>query len=185
MPAEPPGKPQNTGVCSLSFLQQIFPTQELNPGLLHCRKILFFFNIFLTAGGTRQRAHPVLQGWEQDLRGEAHSRACSLTLSTRMKSRQADSSPSEPPGKSIRLILNVEPDLCALDKPARSSSILINLYLYLFCMHICIYFIQLANNLLRIFMRGSCEVLFYSFLPFFLPPSFFCLCGVWYQSKAD
>ena len=32
---------QNTGVVSLSFLQQIFPTQGSNPGLLHCRKILY------------------------------------------------------------------------------------------------------------------------------------------------
>ena len=32
-----PGK--NTGVGSLSFLQGIFPTQELNCGLLHCRQI--------------------------------------------------------------------------------------------------------------------------------------------------
>ena len=31
---------QNTGVGSLSLLQGIFPTQELNPGLLHCRWIL-------------------------------------------------------------------------------------------------------------------------------------------------
>ena len=31
---------QNTGVGSLSLLQEIFPTQELNPGLLHCRWIL-------------------------------------------------------------------------------------------------------------------------------------------------
>ena len=31
---------QNTGVGSLSFLQRIFPTQGLNPGLLHCRWIL-------------------------------------------------------------------------------------------------------------------------------------------------
>ena len=32
---------QNTGVGSLSFLQQIFPTQELNWSLLHCRWILY------------------------------------------------------------------------------------------------------------------------------------------------
>ena len=30
LPAEPPGKPKNTGVGSLSLLQGIFPTQELN-----------------------------------------------------------------------------------------------------------------------------------------------------------
>ena len=34
-----PGK--NTGACSLSLLQGIFPTQELNRGFLHCRWILF------------------------------------------------------------------------------------------------------------------------------------------------
>ena len=38
--SEPPGKPKNTGVGSLSFLQGIFLTQELNQGLLHCRWIL-------------------------------------------------------------------------------------------------------------------------------------------------
>jgi len=39
--AEPQGKPQNTGVGSLSLLQQIFLTQELNQGLLHCTQILY------------------------------------------------------------------------------------------------------------------------------------------------
>ena len=32
---------QYTGVSSLSLLQGIFPTQGLNPGLLHCRQILY------------------------------------------------------------------------------------------------------------------------------------------------
>ena len=32
---------QNTGVGSLSILQRIFPTQGSNPGLLHCRWILY------------------------------------------------------------------------------------------------------------------------------------------------
>ena len=30
--SEPPVKPKNTGVSSLSFLQGILPTQELKPG---------------------------------------------------------------------------------------------------------------------------------------------------------
>ena len=34
LPAEPPGKPKNTGVGSLSLLQRNFPTRELNLGLL-------------------------------------------------------------------------------------------------------------------------------------------------------
>ena len=41
LPAEPPGKPKNTGVCSLSLCQRIFPTQESNWDLLHCRRILY------------------------------------------------------------------------------------------------------------------------------------------------
>ena len=41
LPAEPPGKPKNTGVGSLSLLQLIFLTQESNQGLLHCRQILY------------------------------------------------------------------------------------------------------------------------------------------------
>ena len=32
---------QNTGISSLSLLQGIFPTQGLNPDLLHCRQILY------------------------------------------------------------------------------------------------------------------------------------------------
>ena len=32
---------QNTGVGSLSLLRRIFPTQGLNPGLPHCRQILY------------------------------------------------------------------------------------------------------------------------------------------------
>ena len=38
LPAEPPGKPKNTGVGSLSLLpEKGFPTQESNWGILHCR----------------------------------------------------------------------------------------------------------------------------------------------------
>ena len=41
LPAEPPGKPKNTGVGSLSLLQWIFLTQEWNWGLLYCRQSLY------------------------------------------------------------------------------------------------------------------------------------------------
>src|SRR5574340_32140 len=41
LPAEPQGKPKNIGVGSLFLLQQIFPTQESNWCLLHCRQILY------------------------------------------------------------------------------------------------------------------------------------------------
>ena len=36
---EPPGKPKNTGVGSLSLLQGNFLTQESNRGLLHCFRV--------------------------------------------------------------------------------------------------------------------------------------------------
>ena len=39
--SEPLGKPKNTGVGSLSLLQQISLTQELNRVLLHCKWILY------------------------------------------------------------------------------------------------------------------------------------------------
>ena len=41
LPAEPQGKPKNIGPGSLSLLQGIFPNQGSNPGLLHCRWILY------------------------------------------------------------------------------------------------------------------------------------------------
>ena len=39
LPASSQGKPKNTRVGSLSLLQRIFPSQESNRGLLHCRQI--------------------------------------------------------------------------------------------------------------------------------------------------
>ena len=41
LPAEPQGKPKNTGVGRLCLLQGICPTQESNGGLLNCRQILY------------------------------------------------------------------------------------------------------------------------------------------------
>ena len=41
LPSELSGKPMITRVGSLSILQGIFLTQELNQGLLHCRWILY------------------------------------------------------------------------------------------------------------------------------------------------
>ena len=35
---------KNTGVGSLSLLQEIFPTQESNRGLLLCRQILYYLS---------------------------------------------------------------------------------------------------------------------------------------------
>ena len=41
LPAEPQGKSKNTRVGKLSLLQGVFPIQESNWGLLHCRQILY------------------------------------------------------------------------------------------------------------------------------------------------
>ena len=41
LPAEPQGKSKNTTVSNLSLLQWLFPTQESNWSLLHCRRILY------------------------------------------------------------------------------------------------------------------------------------------------
>ena len=43
----------NTGMGSLSLLQGIFPTQGSNPGLLHCRQILYH----LSHQGSPTHAH--------------------------------------------------------------------------------------------------------------------------------
>jgi len=41
-PCNSPG--QNTGVGSLSLLQGVFPIQGLNPGLPHCKRILYWLS---------------------------------------------------------------------------------------------------------------------------------------------
>ena len=41
LPAEPQGKPKNTGLGSLFLVQGIFPIQESNQGLLHQRWIFY------------------------------------------------------------------------------------------------------------------------------------------------
>ena len=49
--AEPSGKPKNTGMGKLSFLQGIFPTQETNWDLLHCRQIPYQLSYQGSQGG--------------------------------------------------------------------------------------------------------------------------------------
>ena len=59
LPAEPQGNPKNTGVGSLSLHQRIFPIQESNWGLLHCRRILYQLSY---QGSSRQRGRPFNSG---------------------------------------------------------------------------------------------------------------------------
>ena len=42
--SKPPRKLKNTGVGSLTLLQGIFPSKELNQGLLHCRQIPYLLS---------------------------------------------------------------------------------------------------------------------------------------------
>ena len=53
LPAESPGKTKNTGVGSLSLLQGVFPTQESNWDLLHCRQILYQLSYQRRLGGSK------------------------------------------------------------------------------------------------------------------------------------
>ena len=64
LPAEPQGKPKNTGVGSLSLLQRIFLTQELNWGPLHCRWILYQL---------RYQGSPLVKVIKYDLNPDVHS----------------------------------------------------------------------------------------------------------------
>ena len=55
LPADPAGKPKNTGVGSLSLLHRIFPTQGSKPGLPHWRQILYHL---------RHQRSPRILEWE-------------------------------------------------------------------------------------------------------------------------
>ena len=59
---------KNTGVGCHALLQGIFPTQGLNPGLLHRRQILYQLGYFLLKVKKKKK---VTQGIENE-RGEVH-----------------------------------------------------------------------------------------------------------------
>ena len=64
LPSEPQGKPKNTGVGSLSFLQGIFVTQDLNQGFLHCRCNLYSW-------ATREAPSPITSWKTEEEKVEA------------------------------------------------------------------------------------------------------------------
>ena len=81
--SEPPGKPRNTGIGSLSLLQGICPTQESNRGVLHCRLMLYMLRFpglavckygmvlacaWLVTPTTNQGRGCVFLGWSQSER---------------------------------------------------------------------------------------------------------------------
>ena len=59
---------QNTAVGSRSLLQEIFPTQGLNPGLPHCRQILYQLS---------HKGDPMIRPWDFGLEG-----CCKLAVRT-------------------------------------------------------------------------------------------------------
>ena len=60
--AEPPGKPKDTGVDSLSLLQGIFTIQESNHDLLHCKQILHQLSYQGSPGDTVVKSLPANAG---------------------------------------------------------------------------------------------------------------------------
>ena len=64
---------QNTRVGSLSLLQGIFPSQELNPGLPHCGQILYQLS---------HKGHLKIQEWVAYpfSRGSSHPRNCTRIM---------------------------------------------------------------------------------------------------------
>ena len=64
LPTEPPGKPKNTGVGSLSFLQGIIPAQKSDQGLLHWRWIFYQLSYQESPAKTwKQPKCPLTEEW--------------------------------------------------------------------------------------------------------------------------
>ena len=87
---------QKSGVGSLSLLQGIFPTQRLNPGLPHCRQILYCLSHQGSPRILEWVAYPFSGGSSQP-----RNRTGSPAL-------EADSLPSEPPEKPLFNPSNLE-----------------------------------------------------------------------------
>ena len=69
LPAEPQGKPKNTGLGSLSLLQQIFLTKESNWGLLHWRQILYQLSYQRSLWQEKGMTEDEMAGWHHQLDG--------------------------------------------------------------------------------------------------------------------
>ena len=117
LPAEPQGKPSNTGVGSLSLLQQILPTQELNRGLLHCRWILYQLSYCLINIDC-----PNSQGcWENG--GRQRRLLCRQTQCDQHVGSPAELRTEDPPERAGRHLGKGEPHMQGLvGGPAVSSS---------------------------------------------------------------
>ena len=74
---------QNAGVGSLSLLQGIFPTQGSNPGLLHCRQIIYQLSHKRSLEIREWVAYPFSSGSSQprNQTGALHCRHVCLVMS--------------------------------------------------------------------------------------------------------
>ena len=66
-----PGK--NTGAGCHFLLQGIFPAQELNPCLLHCRQILYQLRLSWCSDGVESTCNMGYLGWEDTLKKATNS----------------------------------------------------------------------------------------------------------------
>ena len=89
VPGDSPGN--NTGVGCHALLQGIFSTQGSNPGILHCRRILYQLRYQL-----RFFISPRILEWVAYPFSRGSSQPRNQTVSPAL---QADSLPAEPPGK--------------------------------------------------------------------------------------
>ena len=95
LPSEPPEKPRNTGVGSLSLLQGIPLTQESNRGLLHFRQILYqlsHLGVPSPAVLMVNSAYTARSCWESDL---ASSMVCTLAAKWRHIGQRGPWRPSQ------------------------------------------------------------------------------------------
>ena len=99
---------QNTGVGSLSLFQGIFPTQGLNPGLLHCRQILYPLS---------HKGSPRILEWIAYLLSSGSSRPRNWTGYPAL---QVDSLPTELSGKPSNPLIGPHGQSCG--EPAPPSS---------------------------------------------------------------
>ena len=87
---------QNTGVGSFSFLQGIFLTQGSNPGIPHCKRILYQLNHHGSPRIPEWVAYPISNGSSQ-----SRNQSSNPGVKPRPPALQADSLPAELPGKPL------------------------------------------------------------------------------------
>ena len=87
---------QKTGVGSFSFLQGIFLTQGSNPGIPHCKRILYQLNHQGSPRIPEWVAYPSSNGSSQ-----SRNQSSNPGIKPRPPALQADSLPAELPGKPL------------------------------------------------------------------------------------